>query len=70
LLSKIKILNPKERNKVCIKQPTTKPDKNKNPAFFPDLIVREIRNMLSGPGVIARRIHETKKENSIKWNYY
>ena len=55
---------------MCIKQPTTKPDKNKNPAFFPDLIVREIRNMLSGPGVIARRMHETKKENSIKWNYY
>tara|TARA_B100001093_G_C26104996_1_gene708466 strand:- start:43 stop:210 length:168 start_codon:yes stop_codon:yes gene_type:complete len=53
---------------VCIKQPTTKPDKNKNPAFFPDLMVREIRYILSGPGLMAKSTHEIKNESSINWN--
>ena len=43
---------------------------NKNPAFFPDLMVREIRYMLSGPGLMAKSTHEIKNEVSINRNNY
>ena len=53
-----------DKSIVWIKQPINKPDKKENPINFPDLIVKVVKYMLSGPGLIAKKILEIIKDNN------
>lgn len=51
---------------MCAKHPVNKPNKNKKDCFFLWLRLNENKNILSGPGEIAKAIHEIKKDINLK----
>ncbi len=63
--SRINAFKPKATNIVCIKHPIINPIKNDIPEYLPDLVVKAVKYILSGPGLNARRKLDKIKDSNI-----